>query len=148
MKPARKPARDWSGAPGARYHAAVQWPAAAVAFSVLVAGAVACSGKATPTPPAANPIAPADAAGPTAAQRAACDRHAARVADLYRAQLDQPIDGEVEDATDMLMADCYRDADRLAPCLERATSIEQLEHDCVTALDDEGRAEQQLFGGR
>lgn len=90
----------------------------------------------------------------------ACDAHAARVENLYAesakaaATPDEKPEAaalraqEVRDNTAMVMADCRRAPARFAPCLEKATSVAQLERDCLFPLDDAGKVEGDYFRSR
>jgi hypothetical protein len=51
----------------------------------------------------------------------------------------------VEDNTEMVMIDCRARPARFAPCLQRATSVEQMERECLIPLDDEGKVEGKAF---
>jgi hypothetical protein len=51
----------------------------------------------------------------------------------------------IGDNVDMVMKDCKADPARVAPCIRAATSVRQLERDCLPALDEEG-SEGSAFG--
>ncbi len=114
---------------------------------VCAAGILACNGKkARPTPPGGN----GGDAGSVAvvvdpAQAAKCDALKDKVAGLYQKQLTDPVDGEVDDNTHMILTDCRTDPARFLPCIEGAASVAQLERDCVIPLDDEGTVEARQF---
>ena len=88
---------------------------------------------------------------------AACDAQAEKVEGLYaeaataaakpddKPETVQLRAQEVRDNTAMVLADCRKAPARFAPCLEKATSVEQLERDCLIAIDDAGKVEGDYF---
>lgn len=91
---------------------------------------------------------------------AACTAQQARVHQLYTAEAAtaaKPDDSpeavalraqETDDNTAMALADCGKDPARFAPCLASATSVAQLERDCLIPLDDQGAVEGTYFKNR
>lgn len=89
---------------------------------------------------------------------AACDGVRDRVHGLYAAAAPAPPDEspeaaklrqqEVADNTEMVMVDCRREPARVAPCAEKAPSVQALERDCLLPLDDDGKAEGDYFRAR
>lgn len=115
--------------------------------TVCVVGVLACNGKkARPTPPGTNGD---DAATPTVvvdpAEAAKCDALKDKVAGLYQSELTEPVDGEVDDNTHMILADCRTDPARFLSCIQAAASVGELERNCVILLDDEGTVEARQF---
>jgi hypothetical protein len=72
---------------------------------------------------------------------ATCDSASPHVQELYRAEGEQReparVAEYVADNTRMAMNDCEKDPARAA-CLARATTVAQLEKECLVQLDDEG----------
>jgi hypothetical protein len=105
---------------------------------VAVVG-LGCSGK-----PPAEPI--GGTAGPgtrgPGATSPACEAVRPRVEQLYRAetQAGEPAraDEAVADNTTMVMNDCARAPDKIAPCVRSAGSVKDLEARCLIPLDEEG----------
>ncbi|MEM9492720.1 MAG: hypothetical protein AAGC55_26465 [Myxococcota bacterium] len=52
----------------------------------------------------------------------------------------------IADDTEMALADCRRQPQRVVPCLRGAQSAAELEQRCLIALDDEGTIEGAQFG--
>ncbi len=85
----------------------------------------------------------------------ACDSVSERVASLYKAEqaatkgsdkLDKETRQELVAAnTHMVLKDCETDPKQFLPCIERASSAAQLESECIVALDDAGKVEEQQF---
>lgn len=90
-------------------------------------------------------------AAPSAAAR--CDKQRPHVAELYKkaepadvdAKKQKRRDMERADNVNMMLTECKKNPDRFAPCIEKATSVKQLESQCVIRLDDEGRVEGTYF---
>jgi hypothetical protein len=110
----------------------------------LVASLAGCSSNSKPgdstKPPPAGP----------------CDGLATHVEALYRAQGQedpekapaQPGDSTAASAdVDMMLIDCRADPERVLACARAATSVGQLEHECLIPLDDQGRVEGRAFTG-
>jgi hypothetical protein len=115
--------------------------------AACIAGVFACNGnKARPNPPGGN----GDDGGTAVAtvdpaEAAKCDALKDKVAGLYQKELAEPVEGEVDDNTHMILTDCRANPNKLVPCIEGATSVAQLERDCVIPLDDEGTVEAKQF---
>ncbi len=79
---------------------------------------------------------------PPVASATTCDGVKPRIEQLYRAeaQAKEPkrVDEAVADNTQMVMNDCAKDPAKLVPCLAKATTVSELEKDCLIPLDDEG----------
>jgi hypothetical protein len=79
----------------------------------------------------------------------ACEGLRAHVRSLYLAATPLAKDGDAATLADeittanvdMVLTDCRRAPDRIAPCVERATDVATVEHDCMIQLDDEGRVD-------
>lgn len=114
----------------------------AVALGLLMAAiSLGCSGKnAGPTPTGGG-------GGDGVQPSAACDALRESVVKLYTAAIADPVDGEIEDAAHIIMTDCRRDPARFVPCIRGATTVAQLERDCVIPLDEEGTVEAKQFAG-
>jgi hypothetical protein len=71
-----------------------------------------------------------------------CAAMRAKVEQLYRAeaQVKEPkrVDQFVADNTTMVMNDCAKAVDKTVACIERASTVAELEARCVRPLDDEG----------
>jgi hypothetical protein len=82
-----------------------------------------------------------------------CDEARPAVETLYRGEPEAPTTAKpgddaaaaqalaeqiIGDNVDMVMKDCKADPGRVAPCIRAATSVHQLERDCLPALDEEG----------
>jgi hypothetical protein len=89
---------------------------------------------------------------PHVAQR--CSGLAAHVRALYVAEqepasADPDIKALVEDVlsanVDMVLTDCRDDVGRVAPCIERARRVADLERECLIPLDDDGQVEGRKF---
>src|SRR5512140_971489 len=106
-------------------------------FVVLVA--CAC-----PSKPATHQTGGTGSAGGSATVTSAttCDGVKSKVEALYRAEAQQKepnrVDEAVSDNTTMVMNDCTKDPGKLVPCLNRATTIAEIEKSCLIPLDDEG----------
>jgi hypothetical protein len=112
----------------------------------------ACNGKST-----AGTTGNTGNTGNTGITAAACDSHAGKVRQLYAAEARSKApaaegdearalrEQEVEDNTHMILEDCRRQPAALVPCLERASSVAELERDCVIPLDDKGTVEGDYF---
>jgi hypothetical protein len=123
--------------------------------AVLAVGACACKNGRKTGPTVDNPSDaginkdPAACLAQTDAVKALYDKQmagelAADADDEARALAAQT----VADNTEMVMVDCRTNPDRFAPCLAAAVSVEQLERDCLIALDEAGRVEGRAFGGQ
>jgi hypothetical protein len=79
---------------------------------------------------------------PAPAATATCDNVKPRVESMYRAEGQQRepkrVDEYVSDNTTMIMNDCVKNPTKFAPCLAAATTVAQMEQECVIPLDDEG----------
>jgi hypothetical protein len=100
---------------------------------LLVLAACAC-----PSKPTAVPQTGSGAVAPTGA----CADARANVEQLYRAEAQQKepkrVDEATADNTRMVMTDCAKDPARVAPCLQKAASVAELEKQCLIPLDEEG----------
>jgi hypothetical protein len=110
------------------------WTASAV--TVALAAACACHPHGKTGEGGSGP------SGGTAAA-ASCDSVTAPVTALYQAEA-KATGAEAHDATfvadnvAMVQTDCARDPGRVAACAAGATSVAQLEKDCLIPLDEEG----------
>lgn len=113
---------------------------------VAVLGAVSCSDKTRSA-----------GGGPPTPGPEACAALEPRIAELYREDMAAALaaaDPEVQakereilgDNVEMVLVDCRAQPARLVPCLEAATSVAQLERDCLIPLDDEGTVEGKALG--
>lgn len=130
--------------------------AALLVVALVALGACACKDGSKANDPTGPTAGKEDAAQGSPAD---CEKSLERVKALYEkaAQAEaKPDDTEqvkslraeiVEDNTHMVMVDCKAHPARFAPCLEAATSVEQMERDCLIPLDDEGTVEGKAFGG-
>ena len=81
---------------------------------------------------------PGDGPG-TGSGGATCDAIQAHVAELYKAEATgENLDEQVADNTQMVMADCAQQPDKVAPCAAKAKSVADLEQRCLIPLDEEG----------
>jgi hypothetical protein len=103
-----------------------------IRVSIAIA-ACACSAKAVP---------PGAGSGTSTVAVATCDLVRAKVESLYRAEAlqNEPkrVDAAVADNTRMVMSDCAKHPDRVAPCIAKAATLAELEQTCLVSLDDEG----------
>ena len=71
-----------------------------------------------------------------------CEGAKPKVEALYRAEAQQKEPKRVEDAvsdnTTMVMNDCAKDPAKFVPCLNRVTTIAEMEKQCLIPLDEEG----------
>jgi hypothetical protein len=72
----------------------------------------------------------------------ACDGIRAKVEGLYRAEAQQKepkrVDAAVSDNTTMVMNDCAKDPGKVTACIDKVSTVAELEAKCLRALDDEG----------
>lgn len=114
-------------------------PAAILALALLGA----CSGKSKGTDTGGD--------GATAAD---CSPHEAKVRQLYEAEepnadTTPALRAELVTANvHMVMSDCRKKPNTVAPCLAEAESIADIESRCVIPLDDLGEVEARELGGR
>jgi hypothetical protein len=107
------------------------------AMAALVAAllACACSGKGSAT-----------VGGGSGAR--SCDEIRAKVEQLYRAeaQAKEPkrVEEAVSDNTTMVMNDCARAPAKVVKCVNGASSVAELEKQCLASLDDEGTEGEEL----
>jgi len=77
-----------------------------------------------------------------------CEAARAAVERLYRAEATEPdptrLATWVADNTTMVLNDCVKDPGKRVPCIQRATSVAELESKCVSPLDDEGTEGEEL----
>lgn len=94
-------------------------------------GSSGSGGSAGPT----VPVAPAGTA-------TTCAEARAKVETMYRAEAQQKepkrVDEAVSDNTTMVMTDCNKAPDRFVPCINKASTVAELEKQCLIPLDDEG----------
>ncbi len=127
----------------------------ALMVAVLAVGACACK-NGRKTGPTTGNLSDAGANPDPAACLAQSDTVKALYEKQMAAELAPEADAEartlaaqtVADNTEMVMIDCRTNPDRFAPCLAAAVTIEQLERDCLIALDEAGRVEGRAFGGQ
>ncbi len=71
-----------------------------------------------------------------------CDGVRAKIESLYRAEAQQKepkrVDDAVADNTAMVMTDCAKAPDTVAPCVAKATSVAEIEKSCLIPIDEEG----------
>jgi len=71
-----------------------------------------------------------------------CEVMRAKVESLYRTEAQakdpQRVDEVVADNTTMVMNDCAKDPGKVSACLERVSTVADLEAKCLVQLDDEG----------
>lgn len=71
-----------------------------------------------------------------------CEGVRAKVEQLYRAEAEvkepKRVDGAVADNTTMVMNDCAKDPAKVASCIDRISTISELEAKCLRPLDEEG----------
>jgi hypothetical protein len=71
-----------------------------------------------------------------------CAAARAKVEQLYRAeaQVKEPkrVDQAVADNTAMVMNDCAKAPDKVTGCIEKVSTVAELETKCLRPLDDEG----------
>lgn len=65
-----------------------------------------------------------------------CERATPKVQALYRA--DAQSDEAIADNTAMVIAECNRAPDQVAPCIDGVTTVSDLETRCMPKLDEEG----------
>jgi len=79
---------------------------------------------------------------PTGPLPAACQAQRGKVEQLYRAEAQAKEPSRVEEAvadnTAMVMNDCAKQPDKIAACVGKASSIAEIEAQCLAPLDDEG----------
>lgn len=71
-----------------------------------------------------------------------CEGLRPKIERLYRAEAaakePQRVDEAVADNTTMVMNDCIKAPAKVAPCVDRASTVAELEQQCLLPLDDEG----------
>ena len=113
----------------------------ALALALVVAG---CGCKGRPQGPGGggggSGTGTGSGSGTGAGDPARCDSIAAHVQDLYRASAERTklTDGEVADNVAMVLGECKTSPDKIIACATKATSVAQLESQCMPALDDQG----------
>jgi len=103
-------------------------------FACLVLGLVACACPGGGAGPGTG-AGPNGGGGGATGDCAAARTHAEQ---LYRAAASSADDPTVADNAAMVAADCAADPARVARCAAAATTVAQLESDCLVPLDDEG----------
>ena len=102
-----------------------------IALAVLVA--CACPSKSSQGPGSGS-APPVTGSG--------CDGIRARVESLYRAEAQQKepkrVDEAVADNTAMVMSDCAKAPDKVAPCVAKAATVAEIEKACLIPIDEEG----------
>ncbi|HSK02009.1 MAG TPA: hypothetical protein VK932_12240 [Kofleriaceae bacterium] len=77
-----------------------------------------------------------------------CEGLRPKVEQLYRADAaakePQRVDEAVADNTTMVMNDCIKAPARVAPCVDRVSTVAELEQQCLLPLDDEGSEGEEL----
>lgn len=66
-----------------------------------------------------------------------CDALTAKVRALYRAE-PKAADEVIADNTEMVIAECRRAPDQVTACITGATTVKDLEAQCMPKLDEEG----------
>lgn len=104
-----------------------------LAFVLLVA--CACPSKST------GPVT-GGGTGSGGGSAAGCEGLRPKLEQLYRAEAQRQDPKRVEEATadntTMVLNDCAKAPDRVIRCVNAATSVAELEKQCVLPLDDEG----------
>ncbi len=130
---------------------------ALLVVALVAVGACACKDGSKANGPTGPSTGKEDA---TQGNPADCEKSIDRARALYEKAAEaeaKPDDSEdvkalraeiLEDNVHMVLVDCKAHPDRFAPCLEKATSVEQMERDCLVPLDDEGTVEGKAFGGK
>lgn len=98
-----------------------------------------------------NPTGTIDAGNTAAGSR--CDSLRDHVASLYKKAQPADVDAKKQkrrdmvraDNVQMILTDCKKNPARFVPCIKKATSVAQLEKQCVIPLDDAGRVEGEYF---
>lgn len=107
---------------------------------VLLLVATACPSK-------QGPAGGGVSAGSGSAVATCADAHAT-VERLYRAEATDADAARREtwiaDNTAMVLNDCAKDPAKRVPCIQRATSVADLENKCVAPLDDDGTEGEEL----
>jgi hypothetical protein len=77
-----------------------------------------------------------------------CEEIRPKVERLYRAEAEakepKRVDEAVADNTTMVMNDCAKAPTRVAECVNRVSSVAELEKRCLVPLDDEGTEGEEL----
>ena len=106
---------------------------------------LACSSRTT----APGPAHPKDGGEP----QDACQALEQELTSLYREQATQEgvapalQDEFVADNLHMVLSDCRAAPKTVLPCLQRVSSVPEIERSCLIPLDDEGQVEGKRFGG-
>lgn len=107
-------------------------------IGVMALALAACPSKA----PQTTGVGSGGTSGSASPDTSACDRLHDKVAGLYRTEATtrepERIDQATADNTAMVLGECRLDPGRVAPCVERVTTIAELETQCLARLDDEG----------
>ena len=105
-----------------------------VVLAIWLAGC-ACPDKPGPKPPTGS-------GSGSATPLTGCDAARAKVEQLYRAeaQVKEPkrVDQAVADNTAMVMNDCAKAVDKVTACIQKVSTVAELESKCLRPLDDEG----------
>jgi len=85
---------------------------------------------------------PIGGSGSGAPATSACDAIRPRVEQLYRAEAEQKepkrVAEAVADNTAMVMNDCAKAVDKVTACIQKVSTVAELESKCLRPLDDEG----------
>ncbi len=112
---------------------------AMVAIAALLAGA--CSARSGPPVGGGN-------GGGGGGPASLCEGIRPKVEQLYRAEAQAKEPGRVEEAvadnTTMVLNDCVKAPARVAGCVNGASSVAELERQCLAPLDDEGTEGEEL----
>jgi hypothetical protein len=77
-----------------------------------------------------------------------CEGLRPKVEQIYRADAaakePQRVDEAVADNTTMVMNDCLKAPARVAPCVDRVSTVAEIERQCLLPLDDEGSEGEEL----
>ncbi len=99
----------------------------------------ACPGKSGP---------PAGGGGSGGDPARLCEGLRPKIERLYRAEAaakePQRADEAVADNTTMVMNDCIKAPARVAPCVDRVSTVAEIEQQCLLPLDDEGSEGEEL----
>ncbi len=110
--------------------------------ALAVALGCACSGKGGSTTGGGG-------GGGGSGEARRCDDIRPKVERLYRAeaQANEPkrVEEAVADNTTMVMNDCVRAPARVVECVDRASTVAEIEQGCLLPLDDEGTEGEELL---
>jgi hypothetical protein len=112
----------------------------ALLIAALTLCAAGCKGSANSGPTGGT--------GSGTAIAGACGEMAETVRALYRTEStgNPELDADLLDANvHMILTDCSTDPDKYTACIRRASTVDDLERDCLIPIDDEGAVEGRRF---